>query len=296
MGEAVTSASAATTQNSTRREWTRAEVAARILAGENLLIYRSRVIRIPHNWLAVHPGGDLAILHFVGRDATDEIDAYHCGETLKRVNGYTVGFVKLNEEGWDPLVPPIMTGWAWREGMDGRRQWINEAKAFKAIDSGKADGEHNPSSQILLVKKEDIGEDMNVEVPTLETLSPPPSTLSRRVQTQHSVAYKELHKRIVDAGLYECPYITGYGPEVIRYTLLAALSIWTYQHSWYIPSAFFLGLFWHQLTFTVHDLGHMGVTHNWTVDRLIATCIADFMGGLSVGWWVDVSSNVFILT
>ena len=158
--------------------------------------------------------------------------------------------------------------------MDGRRQWINEAKAFKAIDSGKADGEHIPSSQILLVKKEDIGEDMNVEVPTLETLSPPPSTLSRKVQTQHSVAYKELHKRIVDAGLYECPYITGYGPEVIRYTLLAALSIWTYQHSWYIPSAFFLGLFWHQLTFTVHDLGHMGVTHNWTVDRLIATCIA----------------------
>jgi hypothetical protein len=45
---------------------------------------------------------------------------------------------------------------------------------------------------------------------------------------------------------------------------------------------------WHQLVFTVHDLGHMGVTHNWTIDRLLAILIADFIGGLSIGWWVEV--------
>ncbi|KAF7784649.1 hypothetical protein Agabi119p4_814 [Agaricus bisporus var. burnettii] len=44
---------------------------------------------------------------------------------------------------------------------------------------------------------------------------------------------------------------------------------------------------WHQLVFTAHDLGHNGVTHNWTLDRLIAIVIADFIGGLSIGWWVD---------
>ncbi len=27
------------------------------------------------NWLSYHPGGDKAILHMVGRDATDEVNA-----------------------------------------------------------------------------------------------------------------------------------------------------------------------------------------------------------------------------
>ncbi|OBZ79252.1 Delta(8)-fatty-acid desaturase [Grifola frondosa] len=48
-----------------------------------------------------------------------------------------------------------------------------------------------------------------------------------------------------------------------------------------------LGLFWHQLTFFAHDLGHMGVTHNWAIDRLVAIFVADFLGGMSIGWWVD---------
>ena len=38
-----------------------------------------------------------------------------------------------------------------------------------------------------------------------------------------------------------------------------------------------------------HDLGHMGVTHNWVWDRPMAILIADFIGGLRVSWWVDVS-------
>lgn len=37
--------------------------------------------------------------------------------------------------------------------------------------------------------------------------------------------------------------------------------------------------------FFVHDLGHMGVTGNWTLDRVISIAIADFVGGLSVGWY-----------
>jgi len=49
----------------------------------------------------------------------------------------------------------------------------------------------------------------------------------------------------------------------------------------------FLGLLWHQLTFTAHDLGHNGVTHNWVIDRILGVVIADLIGGLSIGWWVD---------
>ena len=96
-------------------------------------------------------------------------------------------------------------------------------------------------------------------------------------------------ERIEDAGLFQCKYIRGYGPEVVRYMMLAATSIWCYKHDYIFFSALCLGLFWQQLVFSAHDLGHAGVTHIWEIDRLISIIIADFIGGLSIGWWVDVS-------
>ncbi|KAJ7244732.1 delta 8-sphingoloid desaturase protein [Mycena haematopus] len=229
--------------------WTRDAVAAEILAGAHLVVYHDSLLRIPPAWLDRHPGGPLSILHFVGRDATDEIDSYHPDQVLELIARYKVGSVELP---WRPLVPPVMAGWV-RTSANG---WHNEADAVRSPTS----------TQILLVpaKKSDAG-----GAPTRETLEPGPSTLSFEDQARHSAAYKELHKR------------------VIRYTLLAALSAYAYWHSWFITSALFLGLMWQQLTFTAHDLGHVSVTHNWAVDRLLGILIADWLGGLSIGWWVN---------
>jgi len=52
-------------------------------------------------------------------------------------------------------------------------------------------------------------------------------------------------------------------------------------------SAVFLGFFKHQLTFLAHDAGHAGVIGNYFWDRVLGIMIADFLGGLSVGWWCD---------
>ncbi|KAG9314310.1 fatty acid desaturase-domain-containing protein [Chiua virens] len=241
------------------RLWSREDVAARILAGEHLVVYNDLLLRIPQSWLAAHPGGALAILHFVGRDAADEIDAYHAGDTLRTIKKYVVGTVDTSQHVWNPLLPPIITP-----------RHVSFRLAY----------------EILLVPK-DSSLLQKESGPSLATLHPPPSSLSPKVQARHSAAYKELHKRITDAGLYKTRYFTGYGPELARYLLLAASSAYAYKHGWLITSAVFLGLLWHQLVFTVHDLGHMGVTHDWTIDRLLAIFIADFIGGLSVGWWVD---------
>lgn len=262
---------------------TREQVAERIIAGDNLIILRNKVIRVPPSWLATHPGGPLAILHFVGRDATDEVEAFHSGPTLERIAKYTIGTVDISGNGWESFVPPVMSGWVRRMGS-----WYNEAEAVRS----NGDSKHSPASQILLVER---SETSPTSGPTLETLQPPPTSINPKISAQHSAAYKALHKRIVDAGLYQCRYLTGYGPEIARYILLAVFSAIAYQHKWYITSAVLLGLFWHQLTFAAHDLGHVGVTHDWTKDRLLAIFIADLCGGLSIGWWVDVS-NVFNVT
>jgi sphingolipid 8-(E)-desaturase len=256
---------------------TREHVAARILAGDYLIIYRDNILRIPPSWLDAHPGGRLALLHFVGRDATDEIEAYHPTHTLSLISRFSIGPVQLMDGVWNPLVPPIMSGWIRISAPD---RWFNEAHASPHIPS-----------QILLVKQV---EKSSSTAPDLATLQPPPTSLSLNDQAHHSRAYKQLHARIVDAGLYETPYLTGYGPEILRYTLLGSLSAYAYYHNWLITSSVFLGLMWHQLVFTAHDLGHMGVTHNWTIDRLLGILIADFIGGLSIGWWVEVRF-IFIL-
>ena len=256
---------------------TRDSIAARILDGEHLFILNGELIRVSQNWLSAHPGGALAILHFVGRDATDEIEAYHPKRVLENMRAFSQGPVQLSEDGWVPLLPPICTGWIRKISAGGVPHWHNEAIPDHSEDA--------PSSQILLVKKSDAP---LTSGPSLASIQPPPTTLSLKTQTQHSAAYKELHRRVVAAGLYRTRYISGYGPEVARYVLLSLSSYLLYQRHMYSLSAVFLGALWHQLVFTCHDLGHVGVTHSWLKDRLTAIFLADFIGGVSIGWWVHV--------
>ena len=44
-----------------------------IAEGQLIVIHEGHVLRLD-GWLKKHPGGKLAILHMVGRDATDEIN------------------------------------------------------------------------------------------------------------------------------------------------------------------------------------------------------------------------------
>jgi delta8-fatty-acid desaturase len=96
--------------------------------------------------------------------------------------------------------------------------------------------------------------------------------------------YRELQQRIEARGLYTCNY-TSYAIECLRYGSFLGLFLYTLHAGWYITSAIPLACLWHQLTFTVHDAGHMGITHDFTTDTTIAMFIASFMGGLSACWW-----------
>jgi delta8-fatty-acid desaturase len=110
--------------------------------------------------------------------------------------------------------------------------------------------------------------------------------------TQREIAlkFKALHERVKAEGYYQCRYIE-YGKEMVRYSALFAMFIFTLKQEWYFVSACFLGLFWHQIMFTAHDAGHRGITRNITADTMIGIFIADFCCGLSIGWWKS-SHNV----
>lgn len=104
--------------------------------------------------------------------------------------------------------------------------------------------------------------------------------------TQQKIAakYKDLHQRIVDQNLFECSR-TAYVVECSRYVGLFGLMFIFLSYGQYVFGAICLGLAWHQLVFLAHDAGHMGITHNYQIDTVIGIFVADFIGGLSIGWW-----------
>jgi delta8-fatty-acid desaturase len=107
--------------------------------------------------------------------------------------------------------------------------------------------------------------------------------------------YRLLNEKIKAMGLYKCNY-TAYMYELVRYSLLFAMMLLCLRWGWYGTSGLFLGLFWHQLVFTAHDAGHMGITHNFVADTVIGIVVADFIGGLSLGWWKRTHNVHHIVT
>jgi delta8-fatty-acid desaturase len=54
---------------------------------------------------------------------------------------------------------------------------------------------------------------------------------------------------------------------------------------YYLLSALLAANLWHQAAFVAHDAGHSGITSNRKWDTLYGVFLADFFGGLSIGWW-----------
>ncbi len=52
----------------------RSQVENMIADGRTIIIVDGKVLKLDA-WLKYHPGGDKAIMHMVGRDATDEVNA-----------------------------------------------------------------------------------------------------------------------------------------------------------------------------------------------------------------------------
>jgi delta8-fatty-acid desaturase len=103
-------------------------------------------------------------------------------------------------------------------------------------------------------------------------------------------AYWQLKQEVTERGLFKCNY-WNYAKDVCRFTVMIYLSMWfTFNgtDTWhYMLGATFLSVFWHQLVFPAHNAGHNEITGNSNIDNAIGVLIANFIGGLSIGWWKD---------
>ncbi|KAL2003266.1 hypothetical protein VTN02DRAFT_4476 [Thermoascus thermophilus] len=279
----------------------RREIEGMIAEGRNIFIFENRVIKADA-WMKFHPGGSKAIQHMVGRDATDEINALHSKEARQHMLSFQIG---RTEGRWTNFLPPIQGGQF--------RPYNKDEDCTEDSDSSSQESSR-PSSPIFDEADENSGMRRRKSTSTTSSsvssippgegqkFEPRPFFLDARTQEeiildiskyppldaarQESIRekYRALDQRIRAEGLYNCNYFC-YFIECCRYTLFATLSYFFLRLGWYGTSGFFLGCFWHQLVFSAHDAGHMGITHNFHVDTVIGIIIADFLGGLSLGWW-----------
>jgi delta8-fatty-acid desaturase len=63
-------------QNTSQKDrlYSRRQIEGLIADGRSIIIVDQKVLRVDA-WLKYHPGGEKAIQHMVGRDATDEVNA-----------------------------------------------------------------------------------------------------------------------------------------------------------------------------------------------------------------------------
>lgn len=219
----------------------RSTIANRIAAGNLLVIHSPLVYKIPVAWLKLHPGGTLAILHYVGREASNELEAYHSGRTVKeRMSRWVIGKIDVDEkEGWRDMVPPIQLG-----------MWPLPVPVIKVSTAEEVEGTESTArteAPRLVLTSEMVN-------PTVSASTPLPLTPSYQHHLRKSA--RKLHARIQSLGLDSPPeFMSGYGPSTIIYVTLFLLFVYLYRRAEstldYVAAAVALGLFWHQITFVV---------------------------------------------
>ena len=90
-----------------KKIFTRSQIIDLIADGKVIVIYKNNVLNLT-SWIKKHPGGDKAAYHMVGKDATDEMHAYHCDETVDTFTRFKIG--EIEGPRWENLLPPIQGG------------------------------------------------------------------------------------------------------------------------------------------------------------------------------------------
>lgn len=292
---------------------TRRQIEDRIARGQSIVIFENLVLNLD-KWVQFHPGGDKAIYHMIGRDATDEMRAYHDDETTATFKLWRVGKIDYK---WENMVPPIQGGTYRLLDHDSRSYEDTEAdesvlsttwkkvdksdEYTKSLSTGKMAGETEynlypkipqgviPSLDLkeayekkVVVDPAVVSENFDNERVQNDLESFP----ALDVETQNYIAeeYRKLHEEITDMGLYQCKY-SRYLKEFLRISTLFGFAFYLLRKKWYVASALSLGFGWQQLVFIAHDAGHISITHNYQIDNIIGMLIASFVGGLSLGWW-----------
>lgn len=320
-----------------RKILTRTNIIDLISDGRAIIIYKNYVLDLT-SWLSKHPGGDKAVYHMIGRDATDEMHAYHSLEAVRMFKYWKIGEIDYY---WENLLPPIQGAvYPYNEVKVNKQSTLEnkidesstDASDYELVSSESSSSSIDISeakSSLPKSKKETdasykglgypkgyvqpkVGQNISVidltnkdeifPISTDQTVIDPKllatnydNTLSQKdilslpaldYKTQQMLRdkYNELHEIVIKNGFYQCHYFL-YVRELIKIGSLFLYSFSFFKLGYLKLSAFFMGMAWQQMVFIAHDAGHVSITHNYQIDNIFGMLIADWFGGLSLGWW-----------
>lgn len=298
----------------------RGQIISLISQGKAIVIYKNYVLNLT-SWLPKHPGGEKAVYHMIGRDATDEMNAYHSLESINSFKNWKIGQINY---AWENLLPPIQ-GAIYSEQSyqphsnldekldDGSRS--EDSSDFELVSSASSTSSYSTSSpenkglgypkghivanKTITVTKNNKDKyfpvkDSPIVDPKLLMQNYDNSLCQRDLlgipsldyETQKHLRdkYQELHELVIKNGFYQCDY-WAYGWELVKISSLVLYSFSFLKLGYYSISAVLIGMAWQQMTFIAHDAGHVSITHDYQLDNLFGMLIADYCGGLSLGWW-----------
>lgn len=268
--------------------------------GDAIVILDRRVLKL-NSWLQYHPGGDKCILHMVGRDASEQIVAFHPEDVRMQMLRYQIGVLVDRWENILPLIQrrpveetieidvddgtsPGTLRNTCSNLFDGDRSsptLTRRRVRTGLISSGSSIFDTGYTSRMTDVKND-------TKLPRLPELTSEGShsTLPMDQNNLDGIAasFHNLTTKLKCQGLYNCNY-WAYFSDVARITTIFAIMVFFLHKGWYVISSVFMGAFWHQLVFIAHDAGHKGITHNYHIDTLIGMTVGNHLGGLSMGWW-----------
>lgn len=273
------------------------EISDLIGQGKAIVIYRNNVLNLTP-WIKYHPGGEKAVYHMVGRDASDEMEVYHSEEVIASFTKWRIGTINYP---WENLLPPIQGGIYTttkipKKRSDGSNGQWNQALAgaspgpvssvvpqgVKYVDRKDKDKYYPLADKDVVVDPKLLMDLYENGLARSDLLTLP--SLDYDTQNEIKDQYHKLHARVIRAGLYKCAY-SHYARELIKIGSLFLYSFSLLKLNYYFFSALLIGMAWHQMTFIAHDAGHVSLSHNYQIDNVFGMIIADWFGGLSLGWW-----------
>lgn len=109
-------------------------------------------------------------------------------------------------------------------------------------------------------------------------------------QTDAIREFRQLRQKLVNEGALE-PVYGWYVWKFSSTLALGALALALGHFGHWILSALVLGLFWQQMAFIGHDLGHNGVFFKRETNTIVGTLVSHLAQGISASWW-NVRHNI----
>jgi len=103
-----------------------------------------------------------------------------------------------------------------------------------------------------------------------------------------TLEFRKLTQKMEEAGMFQTDYTFYYkmfARLAVHFGLVLYLALAFENFYVHCAAGALLGLFWQQIAFVGHDLGHNGISHNIQTDSQMALILANFLTGIGMSWW-----------